>query len=47
MKLREYGVNDPEKCTSAIRLILCVKCVFVAVMNEWFSQDARNKQCQK
>jgi hypothetical protein len=27
-------------------ILLCVKCAFVGVMNEYFSEDARNKQCR-
>jgi hypothetical protein len=46
VKLREYGANDPEKRTSAIRLIFMCKACFVAVMEELFSQDAWNEQCQ-
>jgi hypothetical protein len=28
VKFREHGVNDPEKCTSAIRLIFVCKVCF-------------------
>lgn len=34
------------KNVGAIQNILCIKCAFTGVMNEYFSQDEWNKQCQ-